>query len=701
MFNLFKFLSPRVGKSHPFSSSTGQGFRPHYLDLPTSSLPLLSLGQWLWLYIWIPGIALVYSLPLGATELAAMENVTLQLKWKHQFQFAGYYAAQWKGFYQAANLNVKILEAEGTFEPGQAVLQGKADFGIASSDLILLRNQGYPVVALAAIFQHSPLTFLALKSSNIDTIHHLAGKRIMLEPHSAELLAYLKDESILMSTLTIIPHSFDVSALLQGQADVISAYSTDEPFVLQQAHKDYVIFTPRAGGIDFYGDVLFTTQDQLKNHPQRVEAFLEASLKGWEYALDHPDEIINLIYTQYSQRHSREHLAFEAEKTRNLILPDIVEIGYMNPGRWEHIIQVYEEMGMLRSQIPLKNFLYDRSHNANLTWVYLVLAVALGAITLVSGVAARFYQLTRAIQREMAAKETVTKNLEALGKRYRVLVENAPFPIVISRLSDGLLLYVNPSAAQKFEVAQDHAIGKSSSEYYVNPENRDSLILAVERQGYVQNMEILFKSATGQTFWANLSATLISFENEPAIFVELVDVTQQKELERQLEILAMTDELTGLFNRRYFTHKGSEAFQRAWHDQTDLSVIMLDIDRFKSINDTYGHDAGDEILKNVAGLISKSLRQIDIPSRVGGEEFALLLPDRTHDDAGAIAEGLRCEIEQHLFEVNGQVIPLTVSMGIASLTRNSASLRELLNQADIALYQAKQSGRNCVICYSH
>ena len=640
------------------------------------------------------------ALPSLANPSPPPERVTLQLKWKHQFQFAGYYAAKYKGFYRQAGLDVQILEAGTAIEPAQNVLQGKADFGIASSDLILLRSQGYPVVALAAIFQHSPLIFLALKQSGIDSIHHLIGKRIMLEPHAAELLAYLKYESIPISQVTLLPHTFDPSALLSGEADAISAYSTDEPFLLQKAAQDYVTFTPRAGGIDFYGDVLFTTEAQIRQHPQRVQAFVDASLKGWEYALQHPNEIINVIYTQYSPRHSRAHLVFEAEKTRDLVLPDIVEIGYMNPGRWQHIIDVYADMGMVHPHSSLQGFLYDRHPQTDFTWVYLSLLGALAMTGLISGIAARFYQLTKTVRQESAAKEQVAARLQALGERYRVLVENAPFPILISRLSDGVLLYVNPSAARKLEITQEHAIGKSSREYYVNPENRKNLVAALERQGFIHNGEFLLKSATGQTFWANLSATLIAFEGEHAIFVAIVDITQQKELEKRLEVLAMTDELTGLFNRRYFMHKGTEELQRAGRYGNDLSLIMLDIDWFKAINDTYGHEAGDEVLKMMATLMRQNLREIDIPSRLGGEEFALLLPNTNPEQTLIVADRLRQGVEQHLFATSSQLISITVSMGIATCSRDTTNLEQLLNQADQALYQAKQQGRNRIVTYS-
>jgi two-component system sensor histidine kinase/response regulator len=120
----------------------------------------------------------------------SLDSVTLQLKWTHQFQFAGYYAALEKGYYRDAGLDVTIVPAKPDSEPMQEVLDGKAEFGVGTTDVVLLRDQGKPVVVLAVIFQHSPLVLIARKNAGIESIHDLKGKRVMIEPHSAELLAY-------------------------------------------------------------------------------------------------------------------------------------------------------------------------------------------------------------------------------------------------------------------------------------------------------------------------------------------------------------------------------------------------------------------------------------------------------------------------------------------------------------------------------
>jgi diguanylate cyclase (GGDEF)-like protein len=337
--------------------------------------------------------------------------IRLQLKWRHQFQFAGYYAAIEKGYYREAGLAVDLIQAPETEEPAQVVLRGGAEYGIATSDLVLYRSRGAPVVALAAIFQHSPYVLVAPLTDEIGHIHDLIGRKVMVEHHADELMAYFMYEGIAKDRLELVPHSFGVEAFARGEVAAMSAYSTDEPFLLQQAGIAYQTFSPRAGGIDFYGDTLFTTESELRDNPARVAAFVAASLKGWAYALDHPEEIIDLILSRYSQRHSRAHLRFEAEQTKRLIRHDLVELGYMNPGRWRHIAEIYAELKMMPPQFKLDGFLLRPPGPADLTFLYLAIAGSLGAALVVGLISLRFYQLNGSLRREILERITVEAKL--------------------------------------------------------------------------------------------------------------------------------------------------------------------------------------------------------------------------------------------------------------------------------------------------
>lgn len=332
-----------------------------------------------------------------------LESVTLQLKWKHQFQFAGYYAAIAQGFYREAGLVVTLREPEVGQETATAVLEGKAEFGVAASDLVLKADQGQPVVALAAILQHSPLVFVMRADTGGSSVHDLAGRPLMLEEHAEELIAYLLFEGISRDELELMPHTFSPEPLLNGEVAAMSGYATDEVYLLEQAGIDYLTFTPRSGGIDFYGDVLFTTAAEIEDHPERVEKFREASLRGWRYALDHVDEMVELIYAQYSQRHSREHLRFEAEAMRKLIMPDVVELGYQNPGRWRHIARTYQRLGLVGENVPVDAMIYAPDESPDLTRLYGALVIAVLVIGMLVAVIWRFVQLNRRVNEQAAS----------------------------------------------------------------------------------------------------------------------------------------------------------------------------------------------------------------------------------------------------------------------------------------------------------
>ena len=357
---------------------------------------------------------------------AHLQTVKLQLKWKHQFQFAGYYAALEKGFYREAGLDVKILEIKDGEESIENVIEGKADFGVAMSDLILHRAKGQPVVALAAIFQHSPLIILAPKASGVENIHALKGNRLGMEAHSAELIAYLENEGISLEEIELLPHDYSISKLISGKVDAISAYSTDEPFVLLNQGVEYSTFSPRAGGIDFYGDTLFTSETEIRENPERVSAFLAATLRGWQYALENSEEIIELILSKYTKRHSREHLLFEAQHSKTLIMADVVQLGYMNPGRWNHIAQTYAKLGMIDENFSLDGFLHTSGSDADYGWLKRILGILIAICLLLCFGALLLAYFNRKLSAEISERKRVEEALRESEKKYKTLIEAMP-----------------------------------------------------------------------------------------------------------------------------------------------------------------------------------------------------------------------------------------------------------------------------------
>ena len=312
---------------------------------------------------------------LFAAPATALEQVVLQLKWHHQFQFAGYYVAKEKGYFRDAGLDVEIRAASPELDVVEEVVSGRAQYGVGSSSLLLDWHEGAPVRVLGVLFQHSPFVILALQRPDLRTVHDLAGKHLMLEPQSEEIIAYLHHERVPTKDLVFESHSFDVEALIRDDVDATSAYITDEPGELARRGIAYTQFSPQSAGIDFYGDNLFSSEHELGQHPLRVQAFWDATRRGWRYAMEHPEEVIQLILDRYATPKDAYALRFEYQQMRGLMRPDLIEPGYMISGRWKHIANTYASLGMLPQGVEVKDFMYLPDEKPDLSRFYVPFAV--------------------------------------------------------------------------------------------------------------------------------------------------------------------------------------------------------------------------------------------------------------------------------------------------------------------------------------
>lgn len=415
-------------------------------------------------------LGIVFFLGLFATsgQVRANEKVVLQLKWRHQFQFAGYYAAVAQGYYREAGLDVEIREAVPGEDPLPEVMAGKAQFGVGTSNVILARAHGEPVVVLAVIYQHSPFVLMASADSGVQDIHEMAKRPIEMEPDAAELLAYFESEGVDPKTLQLRPHTFGVENLIAGQVGSMSAYATDEPFYMKQAGRDYLVFTPRAGGIDFYGDNLYTTERELREHPERVRKFVEASLRGWEYAMEHPEEIIDLILRDYSRGKTRAQLEFEAAETAKLVHPELIELGYINPGRWRDIASTYAKLGMMPKDFSLKGFLYERNPGVSYeTMLRIGIGTAAVAVVSLIGAAIMWYY-NRKLRREVRAREVAEAQAreenQAKTHFYALLAHEVRTPL--AGISSALSLYRDlPTTDEKQEMVE---ISRTSADHLLH-----------------------------------------------------------------------------------------------------------------------------------------------------------------------------------------------------------------------------------------
>jgi len=242
--------------------------------------------------------------------------------------------------------------------------------------------------------------------------------------------------------------------------------------------------------------------------------------------------------------------------------------------------------------------------------------------------------------------------------------------------------------------------GKTRSQWYIM-----SALIVLFIMGYM-GYSFIFWSR--HTTWTDLVVPAVFFFG--SIFVWLAanlslqtanDVRRMTVLEQE----TITDPLIGIYNRRYLDRRIDDEYDRARRYALPLSVLLVDIDHFKKINDTYGHQIGDLVLKKFGGLLMESIRKSDVAARYGGEEILIITPNTTASSAGILAERLRQQVENHelvAVEESKLSIPIciTVSIGVAGLSQETANSRQLFNDADKALYRAKEEGRNRIVIYA-
>ena len=471
-----------------------------------------------------PKLALLRRLIVGASLVlaashpaAALDAVSMQLKWKHQFQFAGYYQALEQGFYRDAGLDVTIREGGPGIDAAEAVAGGKADFGVCTASVLRDWAAGRRLVVLAAIFQRSPAVILVARRADISSVSELRGRTLMDTPGSDEIAAMLKREGVDYQALPRVAHEGNPRDLLAGRADAMIAYSTNEPFVLEQLGAAYRTFSPAASGIDFYGDNLCTSEAEVKAHPDRVAAFRAASVKGWAYALAHKEATVDLILRSYSAKKSREALLFEAEQTEALVGRDPDRIGEQDPARWRSIAATYRQLGLLTDDTLPAALIWDGNDGSLRRWLIVLLFVTAG-LAIAALVAYRSRRTLRGtIARLGALPRFVAMRRPRLSLIMSLLFIGLSIPVLIfiliynyNKNSAGMVAILNDA------VAQTSQAGIERTENLI--ENTESPLrflaeLASADPGYFrteQSNDLLYRALTSA---AHIDAIYVSFED--------------------------------------------------------------------------------------------------------------------------------------------------------------------------------------------
>lgn len=272
------------------------------------------------------------------------------------------------------------------------------------------------------------------------------------------------------------------------------------------------------------------------------------------------------------------------------------------------------------------------------------------------------------------------------------------------------VIYCNESMATLFDHTAEQALGntfdqlikqcfRNSVGINIESDNIDKWLIAANNK----RRSVPFRSFETDTRDGRWHLVTEQIVGDGVLYVSSTDITEKKQAEIQLAVLskelhkrASTDELTTISNRHNFYEMAEIEFHKAQIEQQPLALILIDIDNFKSINDNYGHAAGDTALKEFAHHIKKKLRATDLFARIGGDEFSIILPNTDTRDSLLIAERLRNSIATIPIQHQEQPIQLTASIGIVQASLTMESIHDVINAADKALYQAKSEGRNKV-----
>lgn len=423
------------------------------------------------------GLALILGLLLtGAwvSPTAARDRVTLQLCWDHQFQFAGYYAALWQGYYAEAGLDVELrpaLQKDFTFlNPTTEVSSGRAQFGVGEANILVAVDQGAPLVILASIFQHSGVELYARLDANLESPAQLARMRILRRQGDlgeVQLQAMLMTEGLDPSGLTFLPmrkEKSSAASLRDGDIDVILGFSLTTPYLLDKAGLRATKLRPSMYGIDFYGDSLFTTEALVQRDPDLVRRFTEASIKGWRFALANADDLARRISTELPRIFPpRDDIytfnRYQSEGVLRLCDYQHQEIGHINPERWSFMASYLRQAGVITGYLDVEQLIYNPARRKELADARFHRALYIGFATLLGAAAfigmwgfslrrvvnlrtAELVDANANLRREVTERTRIEESLRVSESFYRTIFENTGMPLVIIE-EDGVISRAN------------------------------------------------------------------------------------------------------------------------------------------------------------------------------------------------------------------------------------------------------------------
>ncbi len=340
--------------------------------------------------------------------------------------------------------------------------------------------------------------------------------------------------------------------------------------------------------------------------------------------------------------------------------------------------------------------------NGSLTWVTLTISIQHND----EGRPLFFLTLVQDINARKQAEELLAAAQEALRvseERYRTAFQMSLDSINLNRLSDGIYVECNNAFLETTGYTREEVIGHGSIELNIweNSADRGRLVEMLNRRGVCRNLEARFRKKNGEMYWGLMSASVIELEGVPCILSISRDISEVKTAQDEIRHLAFYDPLTELPNRRLLLERLRQTVTASKRSGRQRALLFIDLDNFKSLNDTLGHAVGDLLLKEVGERLTGCIRAVDTAARVGGDEFVVILEDlgKTSEEAaaraGSVAEKILARITQP-YVLAGRECRSTASMGITVFGDRNESSSAILQQADIAMYQAKAAGREAI-----
>jgi polar amino acid transport system substrate-binding protein len=666
-----------------------------------------------------------------------VEKVSVQLQWADQFQFAGYYIAKEKGFYKDAGLEVNIQKFDPKKIAVDEVIAGRSTYGIGRSSLLVDRMKGKNIVLLAAIFQSSPFVLLSQKSADIKTPRDLIGKRIMMTEDFQDTIsirAMLNSQGIGMDELKFLEHSYNPVDIANGKADVMASYISNEPFILKEKGIETNAISPEAYGFDFYSDILFTTESEVQKHPKRLRAFVDATLRGWEYAFEHIPETAQLIRERYNiQNKSVESLIYEGEVLKSLAYRGNQPLGAMTSDKFRRISDIYRVMGIHQDEKRLDGFIYDDTNKYSVPmrvneraflhtntirytlmeqwppfnfttennprelqgiavdfWQLIVERTGMKTSFIPSSTWGEVFELIKSKTADVTLGTSISKEKEhyaLFSKPYATFTN-----VIVTNKSIGFLPGLSALEGKRVAIAQDYSVMGSIAAKYpdiriIEAEDTrealkmlssgrvDAVVDVLPVVAYLINTDHHIDLKVSGTTEFDFDVRMMIRNDYPELktivdkAIDSISVTEREKIinryiaiayenridyswvygigfgafliisifvYRQFEMgkyhkrllkMATTDPLTGLANRIRLDEKLLECHQFYQRTGRTFAVIIIDLDYFKRVNDTYGHLVGDKTLVNLSKLLNENVRTIDTVGRWGGEEFMIICPE--------------------------------------------------------------------------